>query len=58
MKRIGYIGNVEIYTGIMIGVMFVINREKDEINFHLILPFIGFSYTYNKSPKKNRYYGK
>ena len=58
MKKIGKIGNVEFSTGMILGLVLMIDPDDRWIDYHLVLPFIAISYTYYKPLKKNKYHGE
>lgn len=48
MKKLFKIGEVQVSTGLFIGLIFVIDNNYRDIDFHLVLPFISFTYTKEK----------
>ena len=54
MKKIGYLGNVEVSIGIVIGAALVIDKyDYRGTDIHLVLPFISFSYTIKKKGEQH-----
>jgi hypothetical protein len=51
MKKIGYIGNVEVNIGWIIPPI-IIDRTTTGITVHVVLPFIAFSYEIDRKTKK------
>ena len=48
MKKLFKIGEVQVYTGLFLGLIFVVDRNYRDIDFHVCIPFLAFSYTYEK----------